>query len=71
MDPLTMVRHRDRALALILEQERDQGMPPRFDWAAWRRSQRGVVARLRSRARQNDRSIHRLGTTLGTGPDAT
>lgn len=64
MDPLTMVRHRDRALVLILEQERDQGWPRPFDWHAWRRNRAGVVAKLRSRTYWTERSIHRLGTTV-------
>lgn len=57
-DPLTQIRHRERALVLILEAERDQGMPAPFDWAAWRRNRANLVAKLRSRTYWASRHPH-------------
>lgn len=62
IDPLTSIRHRDRALVLILEQERAQGYPQAFNWAAWRRSREKVVAKLRSHtywAAKGPQALHR------------
>lgn len=43
---LASVRNRDRARLQVLENERDQGWPPKFDWRRWRLRNEMVVAGL-------------------------
>jgi hypothetical protein len=45
---LTYIAVRDRALRQALEAELEQGWPPPFDWAAWRRTRATVVTKLQS-----------------------
>lgn len=65
---LRTVRHREQALALVLEDERDQGMPRPFDWAAWRRNRAGVVVKLRSRTYWANKGRPQAVENLGTDP---
>lgn len=63
---LHRVRNRERALALVLENERDQGWPARFDWAAWRRNRATLVAKVRSRTYWADKGRPQPVESLGT-----
>lgn len=44
---LARLRDRDRLLAVVLESERDQGWPAKFDWREWRIRNAVMVTRLR------------------------